>query len=79
MAKFARRNGVSEQTLARCRDDFLAAGDEGLPARSIGKTDPRDRRIREPEKEIENRDQVIGELPVVYRFLTGSGTRCDRA
>ncbi len=67
--KLARRYGVSEQTLARWRDDFLAAGVQGLSGKSSGKADPRDRRINELEKEIESRDQVIGELTIVNRVL----------
>ena len=67
--KLARRYGVSEQTLARWRDDFLAAGEQGLAGKSNGKSDPRDRKIAELEKEIESRDQVIGELTIVNRVF----------
>jgi len=68
-AKLSRRYGVSEQTLARWRDDFLAAGEQGLAGKSNGKTDPRERRIAELEKDIESRDQVIGELTIVNKVL----------
>ena len=58
-AKLARRFGVSEQTLYRWRDDFLAGGEAAL-ANGKGGTDSRDREIRELKKEVERRDQVIG-------------------
>ena len=67
--KLARRYGVSENTLFRWRDDFLAAGDVALKGKTNGKHDPRDRRIEELEKDIEKRDQVIGELTIVNRIL----------
>ena len=66
-AKLARRYGVSEQTLHRWRDDFLSAGEAAL---SGGKTGSgQQRRIAELEKEIEGRDQVIGELTIANRVL----------
>lgn len=68
-AALARRFGVSEQTLGRWRDDFLAAGEQSLAGKSSAKSDPRERKISELEKEIESRDQVIGELTIVNRVL----------
>ena len=68
-AKLARRYGVSEQTLSRWRDDFLAGGEQNLASKTSAKADPRDRKISELEKEIESRDQVIGELTIVNRVL----------
>ena len=67
-AKLARRFGVSEQTLYRWRDEFLAGGEAAL-ANSKGGADPRDREIRELKKEVEGRDQVIGELTIANRIL----------
>jgi len=67
-AVIARRVGVSEPTLYRWRDEFLAGGEQGLSAKS-GKGDPRDGRIAELEKEIERRDQVIGEYTIANRIL----------
>lgn len=67
VAKLARRYGVSEQTLHRWRDDFLTAGEAAL---SGVKTDNgSQRRIAELEKEVEDRDQVIGELTIANRIL----------
>jgi transposase len=69
-AVIARRLGVSEQTLYRWRDEFLAAGEAAL-ANGSGKkgADPRDRRIAELEAQIEKRDQVIGEYTIANRIL----------
>lgn len=66
----ARRVGVSEPTLYRWRDEFLAAGEAAL-AGGNGKTgnDPLRRRIVELEAEIEKRDQVIGEYTIANRIL----------
>ncbi len=68
MAKLARRYGVSEQTLARWRDDFLAGGDASLAAPG-GAKDVRDREIAELKKQLSQRDQVIGELTIANRIL----------
>jgi len=67
-AKLARRVGVSEQTLYRWRDEFLAGGEAAL-ANGKGGADLRDREIRELRKEVERRDQVIGELTIANRIL----------
>jgi transposase len=69
-ATIARRIGVSEPTLYRWRDEFLAAGEAALASGS-GKqgADPRDRRIAELEQQIEKRDQVIGEYTIANRIL----------
>jgi transposase len=69
-AVIARRIGVSEPTLYRWRDEFLAAGEAAL-ANGSGKkgADPRDRRIAELEYQIEKRDQVIGEYTIANRIL----------
>lgn len=67
-AAIARRVGVSEPTLYRWRDDFLAAGEAALSSKK-GKGDGQARRIAELEKEIERRDQVIGEYTIANRIL----------
>ena len=67
-ATVARRCGVSEQTLYRWRDEFLAGGEAAL-ANGKGGTDSREREIRELKKEVERRDQVIGELTIANRIL----------
>src|SRR6516165_9772192 len=65
----ARRYGVSEPTLYRWRDEFLAAGEAALAVGTRNGVDPRDRRIAELERQIEQRDQVIGELTIALRVL----------
>ncbi len=70
-AVIARRIGVSEPTLYRWRDEFLAAGEAAL-ANGSGKrkgADPLQRRIAELEQQIEKRDQVIGEYTIANRIL----------
>jgi transposase len=66
-ATIARRLGVSEPTLYRWRDEFLAAGEAAL-AGGNGKAGG-DRRIAELEAQIEKRDQIIGEYTVANRIL----------
>src|SRR6516165_805118 len=68
-AVLARRYGVSEPTLYRWRDDFLAAGEAALANGTRGGTNTRDRQIAELERQIEKRDQVIGELTIANRVL----------
>ena len=67
VATLARRFGVSEQTLHRWRDDFLAAGEAALSGGKSGRG--QQQRIAELEKQIEGRDQVIGELTIANRIL----------
>ena len=76
-ATIARRVGVSEPTLYRWRDEFLAAGEAAL-ASGAGKkgADPRDRRIVELEAQIEKRDQVIGEYTIANRILKKLSGQC---
>ena len=68
----ARRYGVSEPTLYRWRDDFLAAGEAALANGTRGGANARDRQIAELERQIEKRDQVIGELTIANRVLKKS-------
>lgn len=67
-AQLARRYGVSEQSLYRWRDEFLAAGEAALANGKNG-SDARVREIRELKAKLEERDQVIGELTVANRIL----------
>lgn len=66
--QLARRWGVSEQTLYRWRDEFLAGGEAAL-AKGKGGADVRNREIQELRADLEERDQVIGELTVANRVL----------
>jgi transposase len=64
--KLSRRYGISEQTLFRWRDQFLAGGEAGLSGK---KDDGATRRIAELERDLADRDQVIGELTIANRVL----------
>jgi transposase len=70
-AVLARRYGISEQTLYRWRDEFLAGGEAALNAGKSG-ADPRNRQIEELKRELARRDQVIGELTIANRLLKKS-------
>jgi transposase-like protein len=64
----ARRAGVSENTLYRWREQFLECGLAGLKEPG-GKGDARDRRIKDLEKQVAERERVIGELTIANRIL----------
>lgn len=63
-AQLARRAGISEQTLYRWRDAFLAAGTRGLG----GGENPK-RQLEQLAQEVAERDRVIGELTIANRVL----------
>jgi len=67
-AQIARRLGISEPTLYRWRDDFVAAGRAALGA-GRGAGAPQERQIKELRQELDQRDQVIGELTIANRIL----------
>ena len=71
-AVVARRYGVAEATLYRWRDDFLAAGEAALAGGTQSGSNTRNRQVAELERQIESRDQVIGELTVANRVLKNS-------
>ncbi len=62
----ARRFGISDATLYRWRDEFLAGGEAAL---AKGGLDGSDRRIKELERQLAERDQVIGEITIANRIL----------
>ena len=68
LPELARRAGVSEKTLYRWREQFLDGGTAALSAPG-GKADKRDREIDELKREVEQRDQVIGEITIANRIL----------
>lgn len=74
-AKIARRYGISEPTLYRYRDQFLEGGKAG-PASGAGKTDLRSQKIEQIEKQLAQRDQVIGELTIANRVSKKLSGQC---
>lgn len=70
-AQIARRAGISEQTLYRWRDEFLNAGKQGLSGR--GTKTEQAKAVERLEREVAERDQVIGELTIANRLLKKFG------
>ncbi len=71
MQELAGRFEVSEATLHRWRERFLAAGEAALAGARGGELADR-RRIRELEQELVRRDQVIGELTMELKRSGGT-------
>jgi len=69
LAVIARRYGISEPTLSKWRDEFLAGGDAALGHRQSGRKDPAAEEIRQLKQALADREQVIGELTVANRIL----------
>ena len=67
-AALARRYGVSENTLYTWREQFLEGG-RGALANGKGGGDAGSRRIQELERELGERDRVVGELTIANRIL----------
>ena len=65
-AVLARRFEVAEATLYRWRDDFLRGGEAALCGE---KGNGQARRIQELERDVAERDRVIGELTIANRIL----------
>jgi len=68
-AKLAKRWGISEQTLYRYREKFLEGGKAALADGRRGKSDGRDQQIQKLEKDLAERDRVIGELTIANRIF----------
>jgi transposase len=69
LSVLARRHGISEPTLGKWRDDFLAGGEAAL---SYGRNHGQDglsQQVRQLKRELAEREQVIGELTVANRIL----------
>ncbi len=65
----ARRYGVSETTLHRWRDDFLTAGGAALAYGRRKQVSVQAEHVRQLERDVAKRDQVIGELTIANRIL----------
>jgi len=68
VAQLARLYGISEQTLHRRRDEFIAGGEAALAEGKDG-SDARDQEIRALKAELEERTLTIGELAAANRIL----------
>jgi transposase-like protein len=69
----ARRYGVSENTLHRWKDDFVKAGQAALAyGRGNAGTGPDAAKLKQLERDLAKRDQVIGELTIANRILKKS-------
>ena len=64
--QLARRAGISEQTLCRWRDDFIRAGQGAMNGRD-GQSGMQ-AVLKRKEKQLTERDQMIGELTVTNRI-----------
>lgn len=64
----AKRHGISENTLHRWREEFIAAGTSGL-ASGNKRQRVEAQRLARLEAEIGERDRVIGELTIANRIL----------
>jgi transposase len=67
-AILARRYGVCEATLYRWRDEFIAGGTAALGGKQPGDDGLRQEN-RELKREVEKREQVIGEITIANRIL----------
>lgn len=67
-AQLAREAGVSQPTLYRWREEFLKSGLEGLRGAS-GDDNSRRKVVKRLERQLMEREQIIGELTVANRIL----------
>ena len=66
-AQIARRAGVSEQTLYRWRNKFISAGKQAL--QGPGNQAEQRKAVERLNRDIAERDRVIGELTIANRVL----------
>jgi transposase-like protein len=69
MAALSRRLKVSEATLYRWRDEFIANGKRGIAGGDRKGNNGNKSEIAQLKREIESRDQIIGELTIANRIL----------
>ena len=74
VAMLARRYGVSETTLHRWRDEFLQAGEAALAFGRGKQAGAQAAQIQQLQKDIAERERVIGELTVANRILKKRGS-----
>lgn len=66
-AQIARRAAVSEPTLYRWRDEFISGGKTQLQGKGAEAQSAKE--LSRLQREIERREQVIGELTIANRIL----------
>ena len=71
-----RRHNISDSTLARWREEFLAGGTAALGAGKCVQNS-QTRRIEELEHALAGRDQVIGELTIANRIQKKTASRVN--
>ena len=69
VAALSRRYQVSEQTIYRWRDQFLAGGKERLGKGDDAVTKEAEKRIEKLERDLAKRAQLIGELTIANDIL----------
>ena len=67
--QLARRFEISESTLYRLRDEFLAGGQVALEAKNGKAKDAQRQQLAKLKRQVEERDQVIGELTIANRIF----------
>jgi transposase len=72
MSVLSKRHGISETTLGRWRDDFIASGTEGLGS-GKGRQRAQPHLVSRLEADVAERDRVIGELTIANRLLKKNG------
>jgi transposase len=65
----ARRFGISEPTLSKWRDDFLAAGEAALGYGRNARKDGLTEQAKQLKRELAEWEHVIGEITVANRIL----------
>jgi transposase len=68
-AALSRRYQISEQTLYRWRDQFLAGGKERLGKGEDAASKESEKRIEKLERDLAKRAQIIGELTIANDIL----------
>jgi transposase-like protein len=66
-ANLGRRVGISEQTLYRWRDEFIAGGKQALNGAGMEKAQAKE--LARLSAQVAERDRVIGELTITNRVL----------
>jgi transposase len=69
MSAIAKRYGVAESLLHKWRDRFVESGKEGLKSKRLGANDAPKSELARLEREIAERDRLIGEITIANNIL----------